>query len=333
MSAKAKFGILIAVGAVAFAGAEAILRVEHFPSAYTAMFEPDAVIGYRHVRSTQLTISELHRHYDLRFDEDGIIDRSSDAAADVVILGDGVVAGVELPPPARLAARIVNRGCGRSAVNLAVTGYGPLQEELALERWISRHGAPKRVIVVHNLSNDLVDGVPQWEGGAMTPTVNRDGALVAPVLAPAFHRGMARLAKALRLYSWYQSSRISAPETAMAPQQRWLYEEHPPADLEEGLRVLAASYRRLAVLAAREHFTVEVIDWIDWDLVATADRAAAVSRANQRIAARSPWPLIAIGGLADRKDWSSRWLIAGTRHANAAATEEIVSAICEAGGR
>src|SRR5262249_43670504 len=157
--------------------------------------------------------------------------------------------------------------------------------------------------------------------------------VVSPVLPSRLHDVLADVAKSLRLYALYVHLRFVPSEPVMPPQQQWLYEESPPAELDEGLRVLGASYQRLARLSARDGFRVTVVDWVDWGLVRTTDPQAATQRARKKVQAETPWPFVEVDALANAGNWDGKWLIPGTRHANAAATELISRAICGAMAR
>jgi len=136
-------GALAAVCALA----EGVARLLTAPLPYSAIFQLGPMLGYRFVAGAAVGFAVGADRYRVEFDDDGVIDRAGPRPEEVVILGDGVVAGLELPAERRIA-RIVASASRSGAVNLAVPGYGLLQEVLRLERWLATREPPRAVVVV-----------------------------------------------------------------------------------------------------------------------------------------------------------------------------------------
>src|SRR2546427_657205 len=134
---------LALVALVALCGvAESVARGAGAPQAYTAIYQYDEVLGYRYVTARAVEFAVGAERYRVEFDGDGVLDRAGRRPEPIVILGDGVVAGLELPREQRVAS-LVASASRRGAVNLAVPGYGLLQEVLRLERWLTTHDSPR----------------------------------------------------------------------------------------------------------------------------------------------------------------------------------------------
>jgi hypothetical protein len=327
-------GVLVA----AYALAEGAARALGAPVAYSAIFQSDPVLGYRYVAGGVVGFAVGPARYRVEFDHEGVVDRAGPRPELVVILGDGVVAGLELPPERRLARLVA--AAGRSGtVNLAVPGYGLLQEVLGLERWLTTHEPPRVVVVVQNFANDLIDNVPEWEGVEALPGVGRRGAseleLIPPRLPDAPYRWASSVARTSHVYGLYQATRWQPPEPQLPSQQRWLYAKDPPQELERGLEALRWSGQRLRALAGRYRFAVIVIDWVDWPLLwSVVDEPAERQRmASARVQQAIGYPTHPVDALipdpSQVAGWSTRWVIESTRHANSAATTVLGRAIVD----
>jgi hypothetical protein len=319
--------------------AEGLARAAGAPQPYTATFKFDAVLGYSYVASQSVEFALGRDRYRVEFDEDAVIDRSGARPEAVVILGDGVVSGLELPREERLAA-LVAAGGGTGAVNLAVPGYGLLQEVLGLERWLGTHDRPRLVVVVQNFANDLIDNVPEWEGTSAIPGIRRKSPseleLVPPTLRSGAYRWLASIAKTSRFYGASETLRSRVHQAGLAAQQVWLYAKEPPPELERGLDALRWSGRRLQMLAERYQFSVVVIDWVDWPLLWRAVDAPVeqqrLARARvQQATGFGSWLLQAPipDGAQQLAHWDRQWVIEANRHANAAGILAVSQAIVD----
>jgi len=306
---------------------------------YTAIFRFDAVLGYDYVASQTVEFAVGRDRYRIEFDEDGVLDRGGARPEAVVILGDGVIAGLELPREQRLAALVAKAG-RTGAVNLAVPGYGLLQEVLGLERWLRTHGRPRLVVVVQNFTNDLVDNVPEWECSAAIPGIRRrspsDFELIPPVLPDRAYQWLAGVAKKSRLYGASQSLRSRVHKAGLPVQQMWLYAKEPPPEFDRGLDALRGSGRRLQTLVEQYRLAVVVIDWVDWPLLWRAvdspveEQRLASARVQQATGFRSQLLEGLIPSRAqDVATWDRYWIIETTRHANAAGISVVSHAIVD----
>jgi hypothetical protein len=330
--------LVVVVGALATVCvlAEGVARLLTAPLPYSAIYQRDPALGYRFVAGTAVGFAVGADRYRVEFDGDGVIDRAGPRPEQVVILGDGVVAGLELPAEQRIARLIASAGRA-AAVNLAVPGYGLLQEVLRLEQWLANHEPPRFVVVVQNFANDVVDNVPEWEGVEALPGVGRRGdsslELIPPRLPTPPYRWASSAAHASHLYGLYQAARWRPPEPRLPDQQRWLYAKDPPRELERGLQALRWSGQRLRMLAGRHRFAVVVVDWVDWPLVWSAvdDPVERQRMASARVQQAIGYPTYSIEALvpapAQIARWSTQWVIASTRHANSAGTAALAGAI------
>jgi hypothetical protein len=316
---------------------ECVARASGGLQPYTAIFKFDPVVGYGYVTGQTVEFSQGPGRYRVAFDEDGVMDRSGTQPEAVVILGDGIIAGLELPRERRLASLVAQKG-GTSAVNLAVPGYGLLQEVLSLERWLQTHSKPRVVVVVQNFANDLIDNVPEWEESASIPGIRRgsssDFELIPPVLPSRAYQYVANLAKTSRLYGTFQSRRSRPPMAGLPSQQMWLYAEKPPREIERGLDALRGSGRRLRAIAEQYRLAVIVFDWVDWPLLwravdaPLAKQHLARTRVQQATGFRShPLEELVPSLPPDVVTWDQRWIIEPNRHANAAAVSAVSDAI------
>jgi hypothetical protein len=335
--ARRVLAVLGALAAVCLL-AEGVARLLTAPLPYSAIYRPDPVLGYRFVAGAAVGFAVGADRYRVEFDGDGVIDRAGPRPEQVVILGDGIVAGLELPAERRIARLVASAGRA-GAVNLAVPGYGLLQEVLGLERWLASHEAPRFVVVVQNFANDLIDNVPTWEGAEALPGVGRRGnsslELIPPRLASLPYRWASSAAHASHLYGLYEAARWRPAEPRLPDQQRWLYAKDPPQELERGLEALRWSGQRLRMLAARHRFLVIVVDWVDWPLLWSAvDEPVERQRmASARVQQAIGYPTYAVDALvpepAQIGRWSPQWVIESTRHANSAATAVLARAIVD----
>jgi len=141
---------------------EIVLSLLGYPASFSSVFMLDEVAGYRFAPGSHL-FSISRRNYEVNIDADGIADRYGEGRAKIVVLGDGVVAGLEHGPEHRLGY-LIGTSTGETTVNLAVPGYGTVQQLIALDRWIKRYGAPETVLLVYNTTSDYFDNVQGWEG-------------------------------------------------------------------------------------------------------------------------------------------------------------------------
>lgn len=95
----------------------------------------------------------------------------------VAVLGDSFVWGIGVSDEERLTERLEERLSASEVLNFGVSGYGPVQYHLMLERVAAF--APDVVVLVFCLSNDFADNVLWERYGYYKPyaTLDPDGAL------------------------------------------------------------------------------------------------------------------------------------------------------------
>lgn len=321
---------LASIAGLGVLSAELVLRSRGGPVAYTALFVDDDSLGYACAPNLDAPVrSGVTRA--VRSDASGVSDRSAGGVPNVVLLGDAVIAGLELDERARLAHRL-GTALRRPTVNLACPGYGTLQEALVLRRWANRVAREGIVVVAFNLTSDVVDNVPEWDGPNV-PGIEGSGTkftLRLPRGRSLPARWVATLAKASRLYGAFTLRQTTTRNPVMMPQQRWLFDEQPPAELERGLSALTQSARLLQRTADSAGLRVIPVLWVDWGAVPGPDRAAAAIRGIQRVEERTGWRFANSGRVtlpADIPMWERRMFAPGTRHASREAVDSISAEI------
>lgn len=325
--------LLLAAGGAVLA-AELVLRARHAPVSYTALFVDDDSLGYTCASGFDAPVRSGTTRL-LRSDAEGVFDRSGRGAPSLLVLGDAAIAGLELDARRRLAARLGD-ALHRQTVNLGCPGYGTLQEALLMRRWQGRLARGGAVIVAFNLTSDVFDNVPEWEGPnipGITRSATGDVQLRLPHRRSWLARQVASLAKATRLYGAYSLRHDQGSAVVMMPQQRWLFEDTPPPDIARGLSALALSATLLQRAADAAGLRVVPIVWVDWGAVPGPGRAAAVARALKRVEQETGWHFANGSGLREPRDlasWERRMFAVGTRHASAEGVDSVRAEIVAA---
>ncbi|WP_298636690.1 hypothetical protein [uncultured Thiobacillus sp.] len=155
-----RFGWLVLSLLFIVATLEAFARILGFPQPYSALFEYNNTLGFSTPKSAKVIFNVRENIYTIGFNEDGYADYSYEQHPNLVILGDGLIAGLELPQNQRLAAQL-SRLTGLGVANLAVTGYGTCQQYLQLEEYLNTKALPMYVVLVANIPSDILDSQAQ----------------------------------------------------------------------------------------------------------------------------------------------------------------------------
>ncbi len=307
------------------------LRITGHPASWSAIFEFDEMLGYRYRPGNHL-FSISGEVYEVEIDGDGLVDRIGGPKVDVVILGDGVVAGLEARPQDRLA-HLVGSFAGVATANLSVPGYGTVQQLISLEKWIEKHGAPKKVFLVYNVSNDYFDNVQEWEGSRVPGIAGEAGNsdIIAPI-NPGW------LGVQIRRAAW--NSRIITRLTAMKErrvgelsqmpkQQKLLFSNRAQPDARVGNVATQLAAERLNRIAAQHSIDMHFIFWRDVEVEEVSNVSAqfAMDNLQKLLGVPSGIEVVIFPGATDALQWSRMWLHRGTRHANSAALRQVCSII------
>lgn len=92
----------------------------------------------------------------------------------IAVLGDSFVWGIGVADADRTTEQLAQRLDGVEVLNFGVSGYGPLQHLLSLDRVLAF--APDLVVVLFCLGNDFVDDVQSIRYGYPKPYAERDAA-------------------------------------------------------------------------------------------------------------------------------------------------------------
>jgi hypothetical protein len=106
-------------------------------------------------RSWCLDDAPLHSRHDLVYDANGFRNATTLSVADIAVVGDSYVEAPEVPDERRFTTRLASLS-GRSVANLGLSGYGPQQELIVLERFALPLG-PEVVVWAFYEGNDLAD--------------------------------------------------------------------------------------------------------------------------------------------------------------------------------
>jgi hypothetical protein len=311
-------------------GLEITGRVCDWPQEYSALFDYDSETGYGNPHDRHIRVRSGDKHYELDFDAAGLLDRAG-GDPDVIVVGDGVVAGVELPPEERISHLIAQRGMSGS-VNLSVTGFGTLQQGIMLERFLAPLPVrPRTVILIFNLSNDLVDNIRDWEG------TNIPGAwLSAPreILPPDSPSWPYRVLRAAYVRS-YTLQGLRNFATKSNPSYADLVKPTPlpcirsdPVTCDLVLATCAEAFKRLQRLTEKYQLEIVGLFWDHLDI--TPYPEAEITRMLRQIEDLAPFVkwIGRVGHMGCDKDWAS-CLAPGTRHCNAHCTRMIVHRVLD----
>lgn len=307
-----------------------LARYAGAPQPYSALYVYDEILGYRSPVNREVNFAVGKETYTVFFDDEGITDRAGDIDPQLIILGDGVTAGLELPLKDRLAHQLSHLLGGKGVVNLSVTGYGTIQQALLLEEWLAGHQArPKHVILVFNLSNDVLDNVREWDGDRV-PNVSLakgDGEVLPPILPNVIHRKVAALYRESRL-AGYLSNRTNYPLDDQLPSQlAGLFEHQLSDEMKKALLGTRAGFEKLEKLSFQYNFELRALFWVDYGLIKGVKNesiAHAVSNIRQ-LSSGVKW--VGSDDLINKNielgKWENSLLLSGTRHANAQATKAV----------
>lgn len=318
----------------AFLGGESGARYYGCPHPYSALFAYDEKLGYRSPVNTKVSFSAGAHTYNVAFDENGIADRAGEGSVEVVILGDGVTAGLELPPQDRMAHQMSRLLGNKSVINLSVTGYGTIQQALLLEEWLkSNKGRPKHVILVFNLTNDIIDNVREWDGDA-NPTVSLqslDGRILPPVLPGLVYRIVAESYRQSRLAGCLNRPSKADASTARLPAEIvGLFEDRLSPEMGKALLGTKRGFDFLADLARQHSFQLQGLFWNDMGELASLPSEKIVTAENhiKAMATGINWiKSDASSTSGASSDWDTRNLVRDARHANAPALRDIAKTL------
>jgi hypothetical protein len=313
---------------------ELLARYAGAPQPYSALYVYDENLGYRSPVNKQVIFAAGGRTYSVFFDEEGIADRAGERDAEIIILGDGVTAGLELPPQDRLAHQLSRVLGGKGVVNLSITGYGTIQQALLLEEWLARHQpGPKTVILVFNLSNDVLDNVREWDGAAV-PNVSlaqRDGVVLPPILPSVLHRQAAALYHESRLAGYLSNLNHHPSDERIPSQVTDLFAPQLSYEMKSALLGTKAGLAKLEQLSHRYGFKLYGAFWIDVGLFKAVPKEGIQIAIEQikSLSAGLHWFNSAVPiGIDDiRQEWNRLFLTDGTRHANIYALNKISEAL------
>jgi hypothetical protein len=315
--------VLLIIGFVIL-GIEYSARYLGCPQPYSALFGYDEKLGYRPPISRQITFPAGRHIYTVTFDENGIADRAGEGDGEVVILGDGVTAGLELRPQDRMAYQMSRLLANKSVVNLSVTGYGTIQQALLLEEWLAAGKIkPKTVFLVFNLSNDPIDDTREWDGSSVpNVSLNDSGRGIQPPILPGKpYRIAAELWRNSVLAGCYVN--YMRPEvlrsTASSPHLVTLVKYLRATDQSVALAGSKAGLVRLQELGKTYGFRIYASFWQDQgELVSLdpSDRLFLIERIKS-LAPNIIWLNGVINADSDSLgEWDKKYLIPGVRHAN-----------------
>jgi len=327
-------GISVVVLTILLAS-EIVLRIFKYPSSYTSIYEFDHEIGYRLTPGKHVIFIGDHKH-SFFVDNDGVLDRNISGRAEVVLLGDGVVAGMELAPEKRLA-RQLGSITGYSVVNLSVPGYGTVQQWLTLRRWILKNGKPEHAFIVYNLANDYFDNVQAWESTRIPGIQKNSNGIqeVFPVIPTAIGRLIRYVKWNSRLYSLFSQLKESNPNKDSLPrQQRWFYQNVPPEESIRGDIATKLAVAQIDKLSKEYGFSLTWLPWHDFSLEYSEGVSGyiAIEKIKRLMPKGEKWVYISPGLGSNPYDiarWEREWIYPQTRHASASAIRYIAFRLCK----
>lgn len=304
-------------------GGEIAARYLGCPQPYSALFIYDETLGYRSPANKQVTFAAGEKIYKVAFDENGIADRAGEGDVEVIVLGDGVTAGLELPPEDRIAHQLSRLLGGKGVVNLSVTGYGTIQQALLLEDWLAHNKArPKHVMLVFNLSNDVLDNVREWDGAA-NPSVslaNHDGVILTPILPSVLHRRAAELYHESTLAAYLSNLKHHPVDAQVSSQLMGLFAPQLSDEMKAALLGTKSGFAKLEQLSQKYAFKLHGAFWVDRGLLGNMGKENIANAMNhiQQQASGVVWnPTVFLSENESKgKAWDDLTLVAGTRHAN-----------------
>ena len=317
---------------------EVSLSYMGFPTSYSNIFMFDETAGYRFAPG-KVIFSTSQRSYEVSIDSDGILDRYGQEKPEIVLLGDGVIAGLEQEPENRLAY-LIGACTGKTTINLAVPGYGTVQQLIALDQWIKKNGPPETIFLVYNTTNDYFDNIQEWEGERIPGIMGTIGEyeFILPTNPSILGQWLRVIAWNSRLYTLFETNKQNsiAHRLIFPKQQKLLFSQRPSTDSEVGdqaTRIAAAALHRLAT---EYEFDIQ---WIIWrDLSAENLNGINIDVAIFRLTELLGIPLEKLSIInshqaANNEQWDKQWIHSGTRHANSKALRNIAKHVSDKLGR
>lgn len=315
---------LVASLAMLVAG-ERLASMVGWPQPSASLFAYDAKLGYRYPASTRIDFETSGIAYTVEFDRDGVADRWQGKGGLVYLLGDGLIAGLELPADKRLAYRL-GEMTGKTVVNLAVTGYGAIQQERLLRGYFLQGNSPDHVVLVMNLDNDLIDNVREWDGAGLPSVSIHDDQ--QRIQEPQQHDWMFRVARNMmmksRLYGKFRQLQSgNVVEVLPDPRTLALLDEWNSEQSEKAFSIMKNAIARVAHAAADRHANFVLILWIDPAIRASAPEKAVRDIADALVAGL-PEDSVSVF-VCDVCAVGKDYYVSGVRHFGSAATAELAT--------
>ena len=297
-------------------------RIVGWPQPYSALYVYDKTLGYRTPSNKKVSYAIGKQMYSVSFDQDGIVDRAGKSEADIVILGDGISAGLELQTQDRLAHQLSRLLGSVSVINLSVTGYGTIQQALLLEEWLALHKIhPKKVILVFNLSSDVIDNVREWDSDSVPgiSLANRDGLILSPILPNMLYRNTALLYRESKL-AGYLSNLKNRPISNYIPIQiNNLFAFNLSDEMKYALLGTNSGFEKLKKLSNDYKFGLYGIVWVDCGLFGNIENESLLNAVKhiRQLTTGIIWNQEdSIECDKTIKNWDDNVFVTGTRHFN-----------------
>lgn len=230
-----------------------------------ALIVHDPVLGYCYPKATGIDFEIAGVKYKVDFDGKGILDKRQGQNGLTYILGDGLVAGLELSPAERLAFRL-SQLSGNTVINLAVTGYGAIQQERTLRRYLQQGEIPEQIVLVLNMDNDLIDNVREWDG-SIVPSISIEDELRRvqdPQLHGPLFNVVRKILMASRLYGKLRAELAMAVDNRQPdPRTLDLLTNWRSGRAQTAIQIFVDAVSRMAALSEEYRIEFRVIVWID----------------------------------------------------------------------
>jgi len=310
---------------------ELAARMFGAPQPYSALYAYDPVLGYTFQKGKRATVQEGDSLYTVDFDQNGVVDKAGNDS-DIIILGDGVTAGIELKKQDRLAWQLHHLlGEEKGVLNLSVTGYGTIQQVLLLERWLKNGARPNHVVLIFNLDNDVIDNVREWDGQG-NPSVHlfEDPVQIhSPVLPSCFYQWVRNIYIESRLFGYLSSQNATnEPPVKKLKYITSLFSPVISNDVLYAMRGLEVALEKLEPLKQQYGFQIHGVIWVDrgvFNHISDSD----IDHGIQRVKDLDPliqYQMFPSESLANNKGidkWDTSFLVLGARHANSITTRKL----------
>lgn len=322
-------GIIVMVSVAALIAGEWTAAQLGWPLPSGALFDHDSLLGYRYPKVACIDFEIAGLKYRVDFDEKGIADKRQGQNGVTYILGDGLVAGLELPPAERLAFRL-SKLSGHTVLNLAVTGYGAIQQERMLRRYLQQGEVPEQVVLILNMDNDLIDNVREWDGGSV-PSISI-GDAQRLVQEPPPHGSLFSVARnalmASRLYGKLRAV-LAATANNRQPDARTLelLSNWRDGNAQAAMLILRDTVAHMATLAEEYQIGFQVVVWIDPAIRARVP-VEALDYFIEALYAALPQRTVLVFECDVCKE-GAPYYVPGVRHFDSAATNELASFISQ----